>query len=50
MEKQHHSLTLLRKALDFYGIFTNIMGWKNWGTILGGGKEDEARELGAAIR
>ena len=38
-----------QQALDFYGIFTNMMGWKNWGTVLGAGKEDEARKLGASI-
>lgn len=38
-----------QQALDFYGIFTNIMGWKNWGTILGAGKEEEARKVGASI-
>ena len=38
-----------QQALDFYGIFTNIMGWKSWGTVLGTGKEDEARKIGAAI-
>ena len=39
-----------QQALDFYGIFTNIMGWKNWGTVLGAGKEDEARRLGETIK
>ena len=38
-----------QQALDFYGIFTDIMGWKNWGTVLGAGKEPEARRLGASI-
>ena len=38
-----------QQALDFYGIFTNIMGWKNWGTVLGAGKEEDARTLGASI-
>lgn len=38
-----------KQALDFYGIFTNIFGWKNWGTVLGAGKEDEARAVGASI-
>ena len=36
-------------ALDFYGIFTKMMGWKDWGTVLGAGKEEEARKLGASI-
>lgn len=38
-----------KQALDFYSIFTNILEWKNWGTVLGAGKENEARELGASI-
>lgn len=38
-----------RQALDFYGIFTQIMGWKDWGCVLGAGKEDEARAMGARI-
>lgn len=36
-------------ALEFYRIFTDIMKWKNWGTVLGAGKEAEARQLGASI-
>ena len=39
-----------QQALDFYHIFTDIMGWKNWGTVLGKGKENEAKALGAAIK
>ena len=39
-----------KQALDFYSIFTDMMGWKNWGTVLGAGKEKEAFELGASIR
>lgn len=38
-----------RQALDFYGIFTDVMGWKNWGAVLGAGKEEAARKLGLAI-
>ena len=37
-------------ALDFYHIFTQIMGWPDLGTILGAGKETEARALGASIK
>ena len=37
------------QALDFYHIFTQIMGWKDWGRVLGAGKEDEARTLGVSI-
>ena len=38
-----------QQALDFYHIFTEIMGWKDWGCVLGAGKEKEARALGASI-
>ena len=38
-----------QQALDFYHIFTDIMKWKDWGTVLGVGKEEEARNLGASI-
>lgn len=38
-----------RQALDFYGIFTGALRWKNWGTVLGAGKEKEAHDLGASI-
>ena len=38
-----------KQALDFYSIFTDMLKWKNWGTVLGAGKEDEARQLGASI-
>ena len=38
------------QALDFYHIFTEVLGWKDWGTVLGAGKEDEARKLGASIK
>ena len=39
-----------RFALDFYNIFVNLMGWKDNGTVLGAGKEDEARKIGANIK
>lgn len=39
-----------KQALDFYSIFTDVMRWKNWGTVLGAGKEDEAERLGASIQ
>lgn len=35
---------------DFFSIFTRFLGWKNIGNVLGAGKEDQARELGASIR
>lgn len=38
-----------RMSLDFYHIFTQMMGWKDWGQVLGAGREDEARAMGAAI-
>ncbi len=37
-------------ALDFYSIFVNMMGWKDHGTVLGAGKEDEARKIGVNIK
>ena len=37
------------QALNFYGIFTNALNWKDWGTVLGAGKEEEARQIGASI-
>ena len=39
-----------RQSLDLYRIFTQMIGWKDWGQVLGAGKEDEARALGASIR
>lgn len=38
-----------RMALDFYHIFTEMMGWPDRGTVLGRGKVEEARALGASI-
>ena len=38
-----------RQALDFYGIFTDLMGWKDWGKVLGAGREAEAENLGKSI-
>ena len=40
----------MKQALDFYGIFTGALGWKDWGTVLGAGKEAEAMKLGASIK
>ena len=37
-------------ALDFYNILSKYLGWENLGTVLGSGKEDEARAIGASIR
>ncbi len=37
-------------ALDFYNIFVKMLGWKDHGTVLGAGKEEEAREIGANIK
>lgn len=36
-------------ALDFYGILAKYLGWEDLGTVLGAGKEDEARAIGAGI-
>ena len=57
MSKQYRETAFLmtargnyyRQALDFYHIFTEMFGWKNWGTVLGAGKEGEARRVGASI-
>ena len=38
-----------QQALDFYHIFTEALKWPDRGTILGAGREDEARALGASI-
>ena len=38
-----------KQALDFYSIFTDALEWKNWGTVLGAGKEAEAKKLGSSI-
>ena len=37
-------------ALDFYNILPKYLGWKVLGTVLGAGKEDEARKLGEIIK
>lgn len=37
-------------TLDQYGIYSKYMGWQDLGHILGAGKEEEARDLGAAIK
>ena len=36
--------------LDQYGIYSRFMGWDDLGHILGAGKENEAKELGASIK
>ena len=36
-------------ALDSYHVFTELIGWHDLGTVLGRGKEAEARKLGASI-
>ena len=37
-------------SLDFYSIFTDMLGWKDLGRVLGKGKEIEARKLGESIK
>ena len=37
-------------VLDQYGIYSKYMGWEDLGHVLGTGKEDEARRLGASIK
>ena len=36
-------------VLDQYGIYSRFMGWTDLGHILGAGKEEEARNLGASV-
>ena len=36
-------------ALDFYRILSKYIGWEDLGTVLGSGKEEEARFIGANI-
>lgn len=38
-----------RMSLDQYNIFPMYLGWKDLGTILGRGKEQEAKQLGKSI-
>ena len=35
---------------NYYSIFPRVLGWEDLGRILGAGKEDQAKALGAAIR
>ena len=37
-------------SLDFYGILTKYLGWEDLGTVLGAGKENEAKAIGSSIR
>ena len=37
-------------ALDFYSILSKYLGWESIGTVLGSGKEEEAKAIGAGIR
>ena len=37
-------------ALDFYSILSEYLGWESLGTVLGAGKEDEARAIGSSIQ
>ena len=37
-------------ALDFYSILSKYLDWEDLGTVLGAGKEDEARAIGAKIK
>ena len=39
----------MKKILDWYGGFERYMSWKNLGEVLGTGKVQEAKELGASI-
>lgn len=37
-------------ALDQYHVYTKYLGWNDLGTVLGRGKENEAKELGKSIK
>lgn len=37
-------------ALDFYNILPKYLGWEVLGTVLGAGKEEEAKALGISIQ
>ncbi len=36
-------------ATEFYSIFTDALHWENLGTVLGAGKEEDARKAGANL-
>lgn len=36
-------------SIDFYHIFTEMLNWKDYGMVLGAGKEEEARKMGENI-
>ena len=35
---------------DFFSIFSRFLAWENVGNVLGAGKEEVARDLGASIK
>jgi hypothetical protein len=37
-------------TMDFFSIFTRFIAWENVGNVLGAGKEDQAKMLGASIK
>ena len=37
-------------ALDFYGILSKYLNWEDLGAVLGAGKEEEAKAIGAGIK
>ncbi len=37
------------KAISWHERFESYLGWKNLGEVLGSGKTEEARKLGASI-
>ena len=37
-------------VLDQYGVYSKYMGWEDLGHVLGIGKENEERRLGASIK
>lgn len=38
------------QAIEWYQTFEKMMGWKSLGMVLGTGKTEEAKELGASIK
>ena len=40
---------MYEQSQAFYGIFPQYLGWESLGEILGAGKEEEAKALGASI-
>lgn len=37
-------------AVDFYSLLSRFLGWEDLGTVLGAGREEEAKAIGAGIK